>query len=301
MENESRRFYLLNLVVIACVLGLMFAAGRASAESGGRQIPIPIPIQPGEALGPVKLGVPVASLAAIGPPVETLPGSADTAFLTVGPYHVRACGGRVTEVWLDDLRKTPLGVSYNGSPIAPSTPRDAVIARFQGCHDTPPRIGGAFTECENGGVRLGYGMGDFLQVRVAAKGTRLDDECADTLDDGHAVPLSAADKADLLQRVLDLDVLSPYWHPDRPGRSPLPMLRNDAVSDVPPLHIFAYPVAWTEAPAPGAPVFEITSIESTARRVTIRFRWAVEGVSGEARFRRRFNSWVLDSRSVAER
>jgi hypothetical protein len=153
-------------------------------------------------------------------------------------------------------------------------------------------------------VRFGYGMGTFLQVRVGPKGSDLDAECADLADDGRPVPLPLAERDALLQRVLDLDILSPYWHPDLPGRRPLrvaatgPLAGPEAPTT---LTIFGGPVVF-EPPAAGQrDLFEFTAVESSARRVHITFRYGPEGLQGSVRFQRRGNQWLLVEKQVAER
>lgn len=293
MDTETRTRFLLQLTLVACLLGALLLAGRAAACDGL--------LRPGEAFGPIRLGAPVAALSTLGLAVTPVSDHGDTAFLDVGPYRVRACGGRVREIWIDDLRTSPLCVADAAGRIEPHLAREAIAARLGDCRELPPRIGGAFLECAGGGVRLGYGLGDFLQVRVAARGSDLDEECADVLDDGRPRALPEAEQADLLQRTLDLDVLSPYWHPDRPGRRPLTILRTEAVVGTPALSIFGYPVRYAEIGEAQGPVFEFAAMESTARRVVVRFRFAPEGLEGEARFRRHLDTWQLESRSVRER
>lgn len=260
-------------------------------------------IVPGQSFGPIAIGQRTTSLAASGLPVARVSEHGPASIHTVGPYHVHSCGGAVDEVWIDDLRLAPDCVTYTGK-MPRTIKREAFLASFTGCHDAPPRTGGAFTECEAGGVRIGYGMGDFLQVRVGRTGSALDDQCEDLLDDGHAVTITPTELLPLVKQTLDLAALAPYWHVDKPNRDPLRIVKHAALGEPPPaLKMFGDPVVWIDAAAQrdGLPYFEITSIQATSRRVVIAFRYPVEGVHGIAEFAKRGDQWSLDESSVAEK
>ncbi len=175
---------------------------------------------------------------------------------------------------------------------------------FADCKDAPPRTGGSFKECEQSGVRIGWGMGDFIQVRVAKKGTRLDDTCEMLLDDGKLVVVGAAAKSKMLQKVLDLDLLAPFWHCEQSGRDPLKLIDNDVVSDKPELSIFGSKVVYVpkeEAEKKKLPYFEITKLAASATKARIEFRFPVEGVVGHVEFEKRFDDWHLSDKHVVER
>lgn len=267
----------------------------------------PLTVVPGRALGPVALGQAVSSLDQIGLPITRVSRHERTEFVNVGPIRVRACGGHVAEAWLDDLRAAPDCVSVGGKAVERTVARTSLELLFHDCRPLPVRIGGAFTECEKGGVRIGYGLGDFVQVRVAAVGSDIDDECEDVLDDGKPVPVPPTELAKLLQRTLDLDVLAGYWHSDTPNRGVLRIVKVDGLGTPPTspaLSMFGSPVVWIEraqADKDKMPAFEFTSIQSTARSVTISFRYPVEGVVGSAKFQKRHGEWILHGKRVAER
>lgn len=282
------------------VLGLILYVALALDAAGARAAQpatsaCPLDIVPGRALGPVALGDPVG-------PTGRAP--AETDFVEVGPVHARTCGGQAVDVWLDDLRVAPACVTLSGRPLDRTVTLDALRKRFGDCRDLPPRIGGAFIECAGGGVRFGYGLGTFLQVRVARPGGELDDECADLADDGSPVPLPVAERDALLQQVLDHAALAPFWHPDHPGRRPLRLETSGALApgDAPAFMLMGAPVALVDAAASGAgPVFRFTALKSSAQRVTIAFAYPVEGVVGTAQFRRRLGTWRLEGVEVGER
>lgn len=264
----------------------------------------PMAIVPGRSLGPVQIGQDASTLAATGLPVKSLGKHEESETFDMGPLRASTCGGKVVDVWLDDLRKAPDCVSVSGKPVARTIGKKEFAALFDGCRDAPPRIGGTFVECHDGGVRIGTGMGDFIQVRVARKGSSLDDECADILDDGKPAALADAELATLLQRTLDIDVLAQYWHTDVKGRDPLHMVKTPLVPSAPKLMMFGSPVVWidaTEVAKRKLPAFEITKIESTKRRVVIGFRYPVEGVFGHVRFQKRHKDWQVVEKRAAER
>jgi len=264
----------------------------------------PIAIQPGVALGAIRVGETREDLERHGLPVKSTSKHESTEFLEVGPFHVELCGGKVVEVWLDDLRKAPDCVSLGGKRLDRAVAREALIAMFSDCKDAPPRTGGSFAECEASGVRIGWGMGDFIQLRVAKKGTRLDDTCEMLLDDGKPVPLPVVVKTKMLQKVLDLDLLAPFWHRDQPGRDPLKVIANDVVADRPELTIFGSKVVYVskaDAETQKLPYFELTKLSASATKARVEFRFPVEGVIGHAEFEKRFDDWGLSARHVSER
>jgi hypothetical protein len=279
------------------------AASAAPSEQHGQ---CPLEIRPGVALGPIRLGAKHADLERVGLPLKQVSSyDADTTeFVEVGPFHAKLCAGKVVDTWIDDLRKAPDCVSVAGKKVERSESRADFQKRFATCRDLPPRTGGSFVECEGGGVRIGFGMGDFLQVRVAPKGSDLDDTCAVVNDDGTPVPLPADVLAKLLQKTLDLDRIAPFWHSDLPGRDPLRVAKNGVVADTPSLNMFGSPVVWSDRATleqKKLPYFEFTKIESSATKARIEFAYPVEGVVGHVVFKKRFDAWQLEEKEVSER
>jgi hypothetical protein len=176
-----------------------------------------------------------------------------------------------------------------------------VIARFADCRDAPPRDGGAFVECRDGALRIGWGLGEFLQLRVGRPGSRLDDECAHALDDGSPVTLTREELGDLVGRTIDLDVLRDYWHPELEGRQPLRVLRSELLGVEPALRKFGAPVEWIDRAEPGTAYLQFTSVASTATRTTIEVKYDVEGVTATAVYVRRHGAWALEDQRVLER
>lgn len=264
----------------------------------------PLELRPGISLGPLRIGESRAELEQHGLPVKPTSKHEATEFVEVGPFHVELCGGKVVDIWLDDLRQAPDCLTFAGKKIERSIAREQLLALFSDCKPAPPRTGGEFMECEQSGVRVGWGMGDFIQLRIAKAGTRLDDTCEMLLDDGKPVPISAEEKAKLLQQVIDLDVLAPFWHRDLPGRDPLNVLQNELVSGTPPLTLFGSKVVYVDrglAEKKKLPFFEFTKLSSSQTKTRIEFRFPVEGVVGHAEFEKRHDEWRLTEKNVAER
>jgi hypothetical protein len=277
---------------------------KADAESA--RLPrgeCPLSIVPGRALGPVRLGASLDSLGAIGVPLEPVSSEGPTAFVDAGPMRVRACGGTIVEAWIDDVRRAPDCMNVGDRRVDRAMTFEAFTGLFRGCRELPPRTGGSFTECEDGGVRIGRGMGDVIQLRVTRAGSDIDEACADVLDDGGAVALSPAELARLLQKTLDIAPLAPFWHPDKPNRDPLRVVRRTAIAGDPALSMFGSKVEWIDragATSGGKPYFEFTRVQSTARRVLVEFRYPVEGVTGSVTFQKRGDDWLMADAHVAE-
>jgi len=264
----------------------------------------PLDIRPGASLGPVRIGESRSDLERHDLPVKTTSRHELTEFVEVGPLHATLCGGKVTDIWLDDLRKAPDCVRAKGEKVPLDLPRERLLARFSDCKGAPPRTGGTFEECESGGVRVGHGLGDFIQIRVGKTGTHLDDTCEMLLDDGAPTPLAAEARGKMLQKVLDLDLLAPFWHRELPGRDPLPVIRSEFTSDSPSLSIFGSRVLYlekAEAERKKLPFFEFTSVRASKTKARIEFRFPAEGVLGHVEFTQRYGEWQLSDKSVRER
>ncbi len=305
--------------LFALALPLALAACQRSQAPSVDKAPVPtaasasaqptsasgcLPLRPGESLGPIRLGMARADLDKLGLPIEKKSDDGTTSFLKVGAFEVELCAGKVVEAWLDDLRQAPSCLVFGSHEIAKDLPRKDVIAKFSDCGELPPRTGGSFTQCESGGIRLGYGMGDFLQVRVTQRGIDIDDTCEMRLDDGKIVALPPEELAPLLQKTLDLDLLAPFWHSEKPGRDPLRVLQTDAVRAAPKLTMFGNQVTYVtrdQASTDKKPFFDFYRVTSSSTRVTIFFRYRVEGVVGKTLFKKRGGEWTLDEKHVGER
>ena len=275
----------------------------------GPRLACPLAIVPGVSFGPVALGETLDDLRRGGLTVTnvsdshadvSLPGRADPG----KKLGVSLCSGKIIDIWIDDLRTAPSCVTYEGKPIAPTMPREALEKLVGGCEATSPAVGGAHERCSDGGLYVGHGMGDFLQLRVQPKAFPFRDGCAVASDDGSPVELSPRERSSILEQTLNLTELSKYWHPSTPGRDPLRLVRTPLVAEQR-LTMFGSPVVWIdEADAKkGTAFFRLTKLEATKTKAAVSFAYPVEGVAGSAVFKRasRAEAWRLESATVAER
>jgi hypothetical protein len=244
----------------------------------------PLTLEPGVGFGPVDLGETKDELLKLGAKPMGGPSTGDTEFFEIAGLKVSLCGGKVIDIWLDDLRKAPDCVTYQGAPVSRSVSREAFEKTLGGCVDTAPRTGGTFEKCAGGGVYVGHGMGDFMQLRVRPRGEAfdMDGSCARALDDGSPITLDAKTRAKLLEQIVILDVLAPFWHPSTAGRKPLRIVKNASFAESPTFMMFGEDVAWIERAEakPGTAYFEITSFVATKTKVHVEFAYPVEGVRG---------------------
>jgi hypothetical protein len=118
-----------------------------------------------------------------------------------------------------------------------------------------------------------------------------------------ATSFTAGDRAKLLQKTLDLDLLAPFWHAPKGGRPVLRVVRGEAVEGEPPLSLSGERVVYVDraaARAGGGRYFEFTKLEPGPDRVRVEFRYPSEGVIGHVVFRRAGGDWAIDEKQVAE-
>lgn len=263
-------------------------------------------IEPGIGFGPVLLGETVADLERAGLTVTNksdhhaevvLAGSTET-------LKVSLCDGKIIDVWIDDLRKMSVPVRFGKTAFAPKMPREEVEKALGSCVDTPPRIGGAFERCQDGGVYVGHGLGDFLQLRVRPKAFPFDNTCFIVTDDGSPIALAANERESMLRATLNLPQLGSYWHVTKPGRDPLRIVRTKAVPELD-FMMFGSQVVWIDDKdaSPGSAFFRITEVSAQKSKATLSFEYPIEGVVGTATFTRsdEKSAWRLESSDVHER
>jgi hypothetical protein len=157
-------------------------------------------------------------------------------------------------------------------------------------HEQVGRVGGTNDLCHGGIVTLGYGLGEYLQLRVRPPGDAFDPDemCSVALDDGTPVDLPPALRLRVLEQALQIDGMSKHWRPEMPGRDPLRVVKTAAFPDQPQFKMFGSPAVWIapSAATPGSAYLEVTRLDSTKTRIEIEFRYPVEGVSAQAVFRR---------------
>jgi hypothetical protein len=276
----------------------------------GPRAALPMTIVPGVSFGPIALGETLEDLRRGGLVVSgvseshadvTLPGKPDARALTL---RVSLCAGKIIDIWIDDLRLAPASLIYEGKAIAPAVPREDLEKTFGGCKEMPPRTGGTFESCHEGGLYVGHGMGDFLQIRVRPKAFPFDDACAIATDDGSAVELSPKERSSIFRKTLNLSELSKYWHVDKPGRDPLRIVKTPLIAEES-LTMFGSPVKWIEEgeATKGSAFFVVTKLAATKTKATVGFAYPIEGLVGTAVFARSSPSdeWRLEKANVAER
>lgn len=270
----------------------------------GPRLACPLTIEPGVAFGPVLLGETLADLERAGLTVKNATDTYAEVSLGGTALKVGLCQGKIIDIWIDDLRTAPSCVTYAGAAVAPAVPREDLEKALGGCSETPPRIGGTFESCQGGGVFVGHGMGTFLQVRVRPKGLPFDHTCSVASDDGSPIVLTAAESDSMLRKALNLPELSPYWHPNVPGRDPLRIVKTPLLSEQQ-LTMFGSQVVWIEEAEAkkGVAFFRITKLAATRTKATLSFEYPVEGVLGSATFSRYDGDkeWRLEHGEVRER
>lgn len=265
-------------------------------------------IEPGIALGPVDLGATLDDLNRTGLKVTATQYSEGTGVAEVGPIKVSLCAGKVIDIWMDDLRLAPECVTFHGKKLDRSASLESLQKLIGNCKHEPPAIGGMFERCQDGGVYLGHqgAAGKFIQIRVQPKGYEMRETCARMLDDGSPVMLTERARARVVEQIVTLPKLTPFWHPDTKGRDPLRFVKIDGLSEQPKLKMFGSPIVWIERleAKPDAPYFEITKMAATRTRLIVSFKYPVEGVEGEAELRPSENAeaeWRVHDSTVKER
>lgn len=269
----------------------------------------PIAIEPGRALGPIEIGYTRADLDALGLPITRAPGPSDpkqrVTFLKVGMIQVELLDDKVIEAWIEDLRKVPDCVTFQGAPVRPTVAREQLEATVGSCAATPPRIGGAFERCANGGLYIGHGLGEFLQIRVRPQGDDLDLDnlVARLSDDGTPIALSPTIRARLLEQVLDARELAPFWHSSAPGRSPLRIVEHSDFSEKPAFRMFGDFIRWIpeKEATPSTAFLRVRRFHATASRLDIEVEYPIEGLRASAEFQPSGETWTLDRVVVTER
>ncbi len=264
---------------------------------------------PGVSLGPIALGETLDDLRKAGLTVTdvseahadvAIPGRADPGL----KLRVMLCAGKIIEIWMDDLRLGSECVTYDGKPIARTMPREELERMLGGCTDTPARIGGSFERCNGGGLYVGHGMGNFLQLRVMPKDFAFDNTCAIASDDGSSIDLPSKERSNILRQTLNLSELSKYWHVDKAGRDPLRIVRTPLFPEEP-ITMFGSPAVWIdEADAKkGSAFFTLTKMVATKTKTTVSFAYPIEGIVGTAVFAHSpgDREWRLERATVGER
>ena len=115
------------------------------------------------------------------------------------------------------------------------------------------------------------------------------------------VGTAQTDLTALVQAVLDLPALAPYWHAELADRHPLVLAESEATQGLS-LRMFGEPVQLVALDQVGARAyFRVTGVELAADHARVSFEYAAEGLAGEAQFARRPQGWQLVHQDIAER
>ncbi|HBZ54645.1 MAG TPA: hypothetical protein DEO88_04490 [Syntrophobacteraceae bacterium] len=114
-----------------------------------------------------------------------------------------------------------------------------------------------------------------------------------------------SDLGPILQLVIDLDKLQPYYHADTiVERKPLRILRNEVIPSDVPLKKFGQPVSFISSDQAGGrkvPYLEFTQINMAGETATVTFRYLVEGLAGNVQLHRTPEGWKVESSQITER
>lgn len=117
-------------------------------------------------------------------------------------------------------------------------------------------------------------------------------------------PPTDAELTALLQRTLDHAKLAPFWHAELPGRRPVRLVKNEATRRATGLVLHGEPVqvlALADLEAQQLPYLDVHEVRASPARVTVVFRYPIEGVVGEVAFTKQGGAWVEAEIHVAER
>jgi hypothetical protein len=136
-------------------------AATSSAPTASAAAPASVvDLVSGERLGPVRVGMDLAALQALGLPVKQGPGSA----VAVGPYEVYLKDGQVSSIRVE-LADVP-GVRIGGKIFTADagTTIEGIAATLSGCSPVYPNLGGNVILCDGAKTAL-FGWGR-LEVNV---------------------------------------------------------------------------------------------------------------------------------------
>lgn len=137
--------------------------------------PCPLKIEPSKSLGPFHIGQKSEEVQKIVAEQKNSFKPEAVRFFKWKMLNVKTCNGFVDDIWVDDIRKHPKCFSFQGKLLPSKAPKEEIMHVFGDCKEQPPRFGGVFSWCANKGIYLGWGSGNFLQLRV--RSTPLDEDC----------------------------------------------------------------------------------------------------------------------------
>lgn len=116
---------------------------------------------------------------------------------------------------------------------------------------------------------------------------------------GGAVSLGDEDIVTILQRIIDDEEVNQYLRLGEPGRLPL-KVKGDVVPGGAEL-VKGAPAEIVDEVEEGAAVLEFTSLETTQDKVTVRFRFDVEGVKGAVTLQQGLRGWEILRSRITQR
>ena len=148
------------------VLGVSTSRGTEKAKSDGiaeqgasAKMDL-IDIIPGRSIGAVTLGAPLESL-----PNGANVGELNGSYMGISFTHK---GGKIDDVWIDDLRKMRHPVQWAGKEVPRHAKLKALKDLFGPCQTILGLKGGMAFKCDSG-LTLGcdfHGTGSFVQIRL---------------------------------------------------------------------------------------------------------------------------------------
>jgi len=116
-----------------------------------------------------------------------------------------------------------------------------------------------------------------------------------------AGPSTRADLTAVIQAVLDLPALAPYWHAELADRHPLLLAESGTTRGLS-LQMFGEPVQLVALDQVGARAyFQVKDVNLLAGEARVSFEYPAEGLAGTASFVRRPAGWRLVAQDIAER
>ena len=147
------------LLVFVIAVSVPLGACHSGSPSGLSNMTV-IEIVVGQSIASVQLGTARQALAK----QAQITGD----FGELAGVHFSVAEGKVDDVWIEDLRKTPAGVRVSGRVLAPDVPLEQLKAALGPCTEVTGVKGGLFYNCV-AGISIGCdaeGTGQLVQLRL---------------------------------------------------------------------------------------------------------------------------------------
>ena len=121
---------------------------------------------------------------------------------------------------------------------------------------------------------------------------------------GNSYAQTDEDKRQILQQCIDLPALQNYYHPEKPGRSPL-IIESNEKTPVVRISKFGQSVQFLsedEISAAGKEAYlDFSRFEITGENATVVFRYRVEGIMMTVLLKKSGGQWVVTESKLMER